>query len=404
MNIPDIRFKNYFSSWEQHKFKEITFPAGRKNKDNLPYDSFSITNENGFVPQDEKFENGGTMKDADKSLYSIVDPDSFAYNPARINVGSIGYQNLNKPVIVSSLYEVFKTVSNIDNNFLWHWFKSADFQKLIERLQEGGVRLYFYYDKLCQGEVAIPSFEEQKNIGKLFNVIDSSITLYQHKLDTLKNYKKAMLAKMFPREGQKVPEIRFNGFNMPWENHSFKKHVDISTEMVNPTTGEYDDMPHIAPGNIESFTGHILDNVKTVKEEKLISGKFRFRPGDVVYGKINPQLGKYFFARADGLTSADAYVLKGKNGVNQEFLYALLQTKDFYDYSVSVSMRSGMPKINREELNEYSFLAPSEEEQKKIGTLLLGIDKQITLQQREISKLKDLKQAMLNKMFVKGGN
>ena len=160
--------------------------------------------------------------------------------------------------------------------------------------------------------------------------------------------------------------------------------MDISTEMVDPTSGEYDDMPHIAPGNIESFTGRILDNVKTVKEEQLISGKFRFRPDDVVYGKINPQLGKYFYARVDGLTSADAYVFKGKNGTTQKFLFSLLQTRDFFKYSVSVSKRSGMPKINRDELNAYIFLEPSEEEQDKIGSFLLNIDYLITLHQRKL--------------------
>ena len=159
--------------------------------------------------------------------------------------------------------------------------------------------------------------------------------------------------------------------------------VDISTEMVDPASGEYDDMPHIAPGNIESFTGRILDNVRTVKEEQLISGKFRFRPDDVVYGKINPQLGKYFYASVDGLTSADAYVFKGKNGIRQKFLFSMLQTSDFFKYSVSVSKRSGMPKINRDELNAYAFLAPSEEEQDKIGNFLLEIDHLITLHQRK---------------------
>ena len=153
--------------------------------------------------------------------------------------------------------------------------------------------------------------------------------------------------------------------------------------MVDPTTGEYDDMPHIAPGNIESFTGRILDNVKTVKEEQLISGKFRFRPNDVVYGKINPQLGKCFYASVDGLTSADAYVFNGKNGITQKFLYSVLQTNDFFKYSVSVSRRSGMPKINRDELNAYSFWTPKEEEQERIGDFLLGIDDLITLHQRE---------------------
>ena len=151
-------------SWEQRKLSDITFPAGEKNKDNLPLESYSITNEHGFVPQDEKFENGGTMREADKRMYYIVSPNSFAYNPARINVGSIGYQNIGKNVIVSSLYEVFKTSEDVDDRLLWHWFKSPDFQKLIMQLQEGGVRLYFYYDKLCMGEVSLPSLEEQRKI------------------------------------------------------------------------------------------------------------------------------------------------------------------------------------------------------------------------------------------------
>ncbi len=186
------------------------------------------------------------------------------------------------------------------------------------------------------------------------------------------------------------PKIRFKGYEDDWEQRKWIDVVDISTEMVNPTTGEYDNMPHIAPGNIESFTGRILDNVKTVKEEQLISGKFRFRPDDVVYGKINPQLGKYFYATVNGLTSADAYVFNGKNGLKQKFLFALLQTSDFFKYSVSVSKRSGMPKINRDELNAYSFLMPSEEEQDRIGSYLLQLDHLITLHQRKCYRFIDI--------------
>ena len=177
--IVQLTLSFYTFSWEQRKFSDITFPAGEKNKDNLPLESYSITNEHGFVPQDEKFENGGTMREADKRMYYIVSPNSFAYNPARINVGSIGYQNIGKNVIVSSLYEVFKTSEDVDDRLLWHWFKSPDFQKLIMQLQEGGVRLYFYYDKLCMGEVSLPSLEEQRKIGKLFDTLDNLITLHQ---------------------------------------------------------------------------------------------------------------------------------------------------------------------------------------------------------------------------------
>ncbi len=196
-SFPEIRFKGFTDAWEQRKFSDITFPAGEKNKDNLPLESYSITNEHGFVPQDEKFENGGTMREADKRMYYIVSPNSFAYNPARINVGSIGYQNIGKNVIVSSLYEVFKTSEDVDDRLLWHWFKSPDFQKLIMQLQEGGVRLYFYYDKLCMGEVSLPLLEEQRKIGKLFDTLDNLITLHQRKLEKLQNIKKSMLEKMF---------------------------------------------------------------------------------------------------------------------------------------------------------------------------------------------------------------
>ena len=179
------------------------------------------------------------------------------------------------------------------------------------------------------------------------------------------------------------PRCFLGSFDFSWEQRKWINTVDISTNMVDPKSGKYDLLPHVAPGNIESFTGRLYDNVKLVGEENLISGKFVFNVGDIVYGKINPQLGKYVFARFSGLTSADAYVLNAKNGIVQKFLYAVIQTRDFYDYSVSVSKRSGMPKINRDELNAYSYWAPSESEQLKIGEYLLTLDHLITLHQRK---------------------
>ena len=199
------------------------------------------------------------------------------------------------------------------------------------------------------------------------------------------------------------PELRFDGFEDAWEQREWADTVDISKDMVDPRTGEYDDLPHVAPGNIESFTGRIYDNVKNVKDENLISGKFRFHANDIIYGKINPQLGKYVFARFDGLTSADSYVLNSKNGIDQQYLYAIIQTQDFYDYSVSVSKRSGMPKINRDELNAYSYFAPSKQEQHKIGAFLLLLDHLITLHQRKYEKLIEVKKSMLEKMFPHDG-
>ena len=119
------------------------------------------------------------MREADKTAYWIVEPGSFAYNPARINVGSIGYLSTSQNVIVSSLYEVFRADTTCDDRFLWHWFKSPLFMTQIEMLQEGGVRLYFFFDKLLQSEIWMPSVEEQRLIGQQFDQLDVLITLHQ---------------------------------------------------------------------------------------------------------------------------------------------------------------------------------------------------------------------------------
>ncbi len=194
---PEIRFAGFTDPWEQRKFADFAVASGIRNRDNLPLRSYSVSNDRGFVPQDEQFENGGTMREADKSAYWIVEPGSFAYNPARINVGSIGYLAANESVIVSSLYEVFQTNGTCDDRFLWHWFKSPLFMKQIEMLQEGGVRLYFFFDKLLQSEIQMPGAEEQRRIGAFFDRLDSLITLHQRKLELLRNIKKSMLDKMF---------------------------------------------------------------------------------------------------------------------------------------------------------------------------------------------------------------
>ena len=196
-HFPEIRFAGFTDAWEQRKFSDFTFPAGERNKDDLDLEPFAITSNQGFIAQSEAHDDFGYMKDVDRKMYIVVKPNSFAYNPARINVGSLGYYEGAENVIVSSLYEVFQTAEYVDDKFLKHWFKTKAFQDWIERLQEGSVRLYFYYDKLCECIMSMPSVEEQRKIGAYLDKIDNLITLHQRKLETLKKLKKAMLQKMF---------------------------------------------------------------------------------------------------------------------------------------------------------------------------------------------------------------
>lgn len=194
---PRVRFKGFEGEWEDISLGEETYPAGIKNHDNLPLESFSISNEYGFIPQNVQFENGGTMATADKRMYYIVSKNSFGYNPARINVGSLGYYTGEDDVIVSSLYEIFKTSDRICDTFLLYWFKTSTFQKLIEQYQEGGVRFYFFYDKLCMCHTLVPSYEEQQKIADYFTNLDSQISLQTQRLEKLKQIKSACLDNMF---------------------------------------------------------------------------------------------------------------------------------------------------------------------------------------------------------------
>ena len=377
-DAPAIRFKGFSDAWEQRKFSDITFPAGEKNRDNLPLESYSITNEHGFVPQDEKFENGGTMREADKRMYYIVSPNSFAYNPARINVGSIGYQNIGKNVIVSSLYEVFKTSEDVDDRLLWHWFKSPDFQKLIMQLQEGGVRLYFYYDKLCMGEVSLPSLEEQRKIGKLFDTLDNLITLHQRKFEKLTNVKKSMLEKMFPQNGSSYPEIRFKGFTDPWEQRKLSEigSVSMCRRIFKEQTSETGDIPFYKIGTFGADPDAFISR-ELFEEYK---SKYPYpQKGDILIS-ASGSIGRAveFAGNNEYFQDSNIVWLNHDERLSNPFL------KCFYSVVKWAGIEgSTIKRLYNDNILNTVICMPSVPEQKRIGLFFENLDNLITLHQRK---------------------
>ena len=382
---PKVRFKGFTDAWELRKLKDITYPAGEKNRENLPLDSYSITNEHGFIPQDERFENGGTMRETDKKMYYIVSPHSFAYNPARINIGSIGYQNTDKNVIVSSLYEVFKTSDDVDDRLLWYWFKSSYFQKLIEQFQEGGVRLYFYYDKLCMGTLSLPSFEEQHKIGKYLDTYDNLITLHQRKLDKMKELKKAFLNLIFSQK------LRFRGFTESWELRKFESiAARASSISADPT------LPRVEYEDIISGIG-LLN--KDVKLKGISKPGIVFNQGDILYGKLRPYLHNWFLPSFSGLAVGDFWVLQPKDA-DSSFLFRLIQGQQFDDVA-NQSIGTKMPRADWNLVSKTLFFVPTSiDEQALIGRYFRSIDNLITLHQEKINQLTKLKTTFLKNMFL----
>lgn len=402
--VPQIRFKGFHDEWKEKDFKDITFLVREKNKNNVPYESYSVTNENGFIPQSQNFTNSNNLQNANKRLYNIVTQYSFAYNPARINVGSIGYYNGNKTIIVSSLYEVFKTNKMTDDIFLWIWFKSDKFKKYILQYQEGGVRLYFYYDKLCLCNIIIPTLNEQKKISKLFENIDTLISKKQIKLEKVKALKQTLLKKMFPSENSDVPEIRFKGFTEKWEKKKLGDYIYESDKTNSNNSMSIYDVLSVSKkygliNQIEfkgrSYAGSSLKDYKIVDINDIVYTKSPLK--DTPFGIIKVN------TNTKGIVSTLYAVYKSKQGIFPYYIDVYFsydnRINKFLISLVKIGAKNSMNISNKSILNETISL-PKYKEQCKIADYFYKLDNLINLYEKEIEKLQKLKKAFFGKMFV----
>ena len=199
--IPELRFPEFQNDgeWQIVSLGEITSVVKRRNKSNRSLPIYSINNAEGFVPQSQQF--AGMDSEArgyDISAYKIIGKHTFAYNPARINVGSIGYSGELKDILISSLYVCFKTVENVDDDFLMCFFNSYIFNQAVESNVEGGIRSYLFYENFSRISIAIPSLYEQKRIASCVTSIEDMIKKSNEQISFLETHKKGLLQQLFP--------------------------------------------------------------------------------------------------------------------------------------------------------------------------------------------------------------
>jgi len=200
-NVPEYRFPEFKkdSTWKKMKLGDVTTVINRRNKSNRSLPIYSISNKDGFVLQSEQFDGlDSESRGYDISLYKIVGRNTFAYNPARINIGSIGYSGNLKEVLISSLYVCFKTTDELDDEFLICFLKTAQFSQAVENNVEGGIRSYLFYENFSRINISIPSLQEQKKIASTILSIDDVISKYTDKVSLLEDYKKGLMQQLFP--------------------------------------------------------------------------------------------------------------------------------------------------------------------------------------------------------------
>lgn len=191
------RFKGFTDPWEQRKFKNYILKSGKNPKNPKEYIAYSVSNKSGLIKQSDQFEDS-RLDSLNKISYKLVKPLEFAYNPARINVGSIAFNNTKKPVIVSSLYVVLKLNSSLNNEYILQFIRSADFINEVKRNTEGSVREYLFINNFKNIKFPYsPNKDEQIKIGELLSTLDSLIAANQQKCDQLKKVKKWCMQNLF---------------------------------------------------------------------------------------------------------------------------------------------------------------------------------------------------------------
>ena len=191
LNVPNLRFPEFNGEWERCSLGEITTNFSRRNKEEVRYPMFSVTNNRGFVPQSEQFEDR-EMVGEDIKAYKIIHKNDFAYNPARINVGSIAKYNGNEPCMISSLYVCFTADKRLDNEWLIQLLKTPKMNFYYNINGEGGVRVYLFYPNFARIKTAFPSLQEQQKISSFLSLLDERIATQIKIIEDLKKLKSAI--------------------------------------------------------------------------------------------------------------------------------------------------------------------------------------------------------------------
>ncbi|MFQ9507648.1 MAG: restriction endonuclease subunit S, partial [Clostridium sp.] len=390
---PKIRFKGYNEDWEQRKLGEIADKAV-DNRGKTPFIS-----KEGTHPLLEVASLGSGAPDYSKVTKYLSDETFKTELRAYIKegdilfstVGSIGlvsFMDTNENAAIAQNIVAFRANESYDSKFLYAMLSTEENQYKAQRIVMGAVQPSIKVSQLVDVEYFVTeNIAEQRKLGEYFLNLDHLITLHQHKCDEMKKLKKYMLQKMFPQNGKKVPEIRFDGFTNDWEQRKLGEVVEFLDTMRKPLEGAKrisGPYPYYgASGIVDYVDGYLFD------EELILLSEDGANITDRNYPVCFLASGKYW-------VNNHAHVLKTKEGNENNFICNSLERKDYKQYNTGMAM----PKLNQEVCKGIPISCPTFAEQKKIGDYFRRLDHLITLHQHKCDELQNLKKYMLQNMFV----
>ena len=364
--VPRIRFKGFEEDWEQRKLGELAF----------------ITT--------GKLDANAAKKDGEYNFFTcgkeILKTNSYAFDGEAILIngnGDLGYTR--KYVGKFNAYQRTYVLQGFVMDY--EYIEHAIHKFLPDKIKNesiGGAMPYIKIDSLMNLELPIPVVQEAVAVTRFLNELDSLLSLHQRKLEKLKILKKAMLEKMFPKNGAKVPEIRFSGFTDDWEQRKAKELCIIGT-------GKSNTQDQVEDGR---YPFYIRSDVPARSNKYLYDCEAVITIGDGNIGRV------FHYVNGKFDLHQRCYKMSEFHGVWGKYFFYFFSSR-FYDRAMKMTAKATVDSVRLEMISEMDIVKPLDfREQRKIAALITDLDSLLSLHQRKLEKLRQLKKSMLERMFV----
>ena len=388
---PAIRFKAFNDPWEQRKLDDISKITMGQSPDGSTYSK--VPTGHILVQGNADLQNGWVKPRIWTTQVTKTAEAGDLIMSVRAPAGAMGKTAydvvIGRGVAAIKANEfTFQLLLKLDVDGFW---KNYSCGSTFDSLNSGNIR---------NAQINIPKIEEQQKIGKVLHSLDTLVTLHQRKLDKLQNVKKACLEKMFPQNGESVPRIRFKGFTDTWEQRKLTDIVEFFSGLTY-TPNDVNEFGTLVLRSSNVVNNEIVDADNVYVNPAIVNTE-NVKPGDIIVVVRNGSrtlIGKHAQINQFMPNTVIGAFMTGIRSRCPSFTNALLNTHQFDD-EVSKNMGATINQITGYMFSKMEFLIPVLEEQEKVGHFFRNIDNLITLHQRKLDKLKNLKKACLEKMFV----
>ena len=389
--VPAIRFAGFTDPWEQRKLGELalTYSGGTPSAGNSAYYGGEIPFIRSAEIDCDSTELSLTVAGLNNSSAKLVDKGMVLYAMYGATSGEVAISKIKGAINQAIL--AMDASDMAANRFIAYWLRRQK-KSITETFLQGGQG---NLSGAIIKELGIPqpSLDEQRQIGSFFSNLDDLITLHQRKYDKLVIFKKSMLEKMFPKDGESVPEIRFAGFTDPWEQRKLGEIVSIGAGAP-PSAFSAGNFLYVKVDDLNESSHFQFDSAQRVDANTAVKP---IRKGSIIFAKRGAAIlgNKVRVLGKTAYIDTNMMALEPR-GVDADFLWLFINQTGLY----RIADTSTIPQINNKHIEPYPVDIPNMAEQQAIGTFFSRLDDLITLHQRKLELLQDIKKSMLDKMFV----